>query len=47
MNQTPSYFQIETESNKKVLANLEKITADYQQMKKENSALIAKVKGQS
>lgn len=39
--------QIETESNKKVLANLEKITADYQQMKKENASLIAKVKGQS
>ena len=42
-----SFIQIETESNKKVLANLEKITADYQQMKKENSALIAKVKGHS
>ncbi|XP_025085148.1 coiled-coil domain-containing protein 22 homolog [Pomacea canaliculata] len=36
--------QIETESHKKVLANLEKITEDYQQMKKENSALAAKLK---
>ncbi|XP_059146122.1 coiled-coil domain-containing protein 22 homolog [Physella acuta] len=37
--------QIETESNKKVLSNLEKISADLQQMKKENAALLAKVKG--
>ncbi|GFO47538.1 coiled-coil domain-containing protein 22 homolog [Plakobranchus ocellatus] len=37
--------QIETESNKKVLQNLEKITADFQEMKKENTALMAKVKG--
>ncbi|RUS87267.1 hypothetical protein EGW08_004947 [Elysia chlorotica] len=37
--------QIETESNNKVLQNLEKITADFQEMKKENTALIAKVKG--
>lgn len=40
-------FQIETESNKKVLANLEKITGDYQLMKKENEALIKKIKGKS
>ena len=39
-----SFLQIETESNKKVLANLEKITEDYQQMKKENATLMAKVK---
>ncbi|CAG5126194.1 unnamed protein product [Candidula unifasciata] len=37
--------QIETESNKKILSNLEKISADLQQMKKENSGLLAKVKG--
>ncbi|CAL1536601.1 unnamed protein product [Lymnaea stagnalis] len=37
--------QIEVESNKKVLSNLEKITEDLQQMKKENATLIAKVKG--
>ncbi|KAK7097262.1 coiled-coil domain-containing protein 22 homolog [Littorina saxatilis] len=36
--------QIETESHKKVLANLEKITEDYQQMKKENATLMAKLK---
>lgn len=40
----PDCVQIETESHKKVLANLEKITEDYQQMKKENSALAAKLK---
>ncbi|XP_045203989.2 coiled-coil domain-containing protein 22 homolog [Mercenaria mercenaria] len=39
--------QTETESNKKVLANLEKITADYQQMKKENDAIVKKIKGKS
>jgi phage host-nuclease inhibitor protein Gam len=37
--------QIETESNKKTIANLEKISADYKEMKKENAALMAKVKG--
>ncbi|XP_038055680.1 coiled-coil domain-containing protein 22 homolog [Patiria miniata] len=37
--------QIETESNKKTIANLQKITADYKEMKKENATLIAKVKG--
>uniref|UniRef100_A0A0B6YA94 CCDC22 coiled-coil domain-containing protein n=2 Tax=Arion vulgaris TaxID=1028688 RepID=A0A0B6YA94_9EUPU len=37
--------QIEIESNKKVLSNLEKISADLQQMKVENSTLLAKVKG--
>ncbi|KAL8579947.1 hypothetical protein ACOMHN_060248 [Nucella lapillus] len=36
--------QIETESHKKVLANLEKITQDYQQMKQENTTLMAKLK---
>ncbi|XP_067664009.1 coiled-coil domain-containing protein 22 homolog [Haliotis asinina] len=39
--------QIENESKNKVLANLEKITADFQQMKKENSAMIAKIKQQA
>ena len=38
------FLQIETESHKKVLANLEKITEDYQQMKKENITLMAKLK---
>ncbi|XP_012945251.1 coiled-coil domain-containing protein 22 homolog [Aplysia californica] len=37
--------QIESESSKKILSNLEKISEDLQQMKKENSGLIAKVKG--
>ncbi|XP_076446485.1 coiled-coil domain-containing protein 22 homolog [Babylonia areolata] len=37
--------QIETESHKKVLANLEKITQDYQEMKQENTTLMAKLKG--
>ena len=37
--------QIESESSKKTLTNLEKISEDLQQMKKENAALIAKVKG--
>ncbi|XP_050417021.2 coiled-coil domain-containing protein 22 homolog [Patella vulgata] len=36
--------QIENESGKKVLANLEKITQDYQEMKKENSVLMSKLK---
>ncbi|XP_052795747.1 coiled-coil domain-containing protein 22 homolog [Mya arenaria] len=39
--------QIETEGSKKVLANLEKITADYQQMKKENDTLLKKKKAKS
>ncbi|KAL5012891.1 hypothetical protein ScPMuIL_011442 [Solemya velum] len=39
--------QIENESNKKVLSNLEKITADYREMRKENAALIAKLKQKS
>jgi hypothetical protein len=30
-----------------VLANLEKITGDYLQMKKENDALVKKLKGKS
>ncbi len=37
--------QIESESNKKTTANLEKISADNKEMKKENAALLAKVKG--
>ncbi|XP_055894092.1 coiled-coil domain-containing protein 22 homolog [Biomphalaria glabrata] len=37
--------QVEIESNKKVLSNLEKISVDLQQMKKENATLLAKVKG--
>ncbi|KAL3878373.1 hypothetical protein ACJMK2_030732 [Sinanodonta woodiana] len=39
--------QIESESHKKVLSNLEKISADYQQMKKENAGMLAKLKGKS
>ncbi|XP_030836792.1 coiled-coil domain-containing protein 22 homolog [Strongylocentrotus purpuratus] len=38
--------QIDTESSKKTVTNLEKITNDYKQMKQENAALIAKLKGQ-
>ncbi|XP_033631896.1 coiled-coil domain-containing protein 22 homolog [Asterias rubens] len=37
--------QIESESNKKTTANLEKISADNKEMKKENATLLAKVKG--
>ncbi|CAH1778226.1 unnamed protein product [Owenia fusiformis] len=37
--------QIDIETNKKVLDNLDKITADYKQMKKENAHLLAKLKG--
>ncbi len=40
------YLQIENESKKKILSNLEKITEDYQLMKKENAALMAKLKKQ-
>ena len=40
------WFQIENEGQKKVLANLERITSDYQQMKKENAHLMAKYKKQ-
>lgn len=36
--------QIETESKKKIQTNLEKITNDLQQMKKENSVLMSKLK---
>ncbi|KAL4230380.1 Coiled-coil domain-containing protein 22 [Mactra antiquata] len=39
--------QIESEGHKKVLANLEKISKDYQQIKKENDTLIKKIKGKS
>uniref|UniRef100_G3MM00 Coiled-coil domain-containing protein 22 homolog n=1 Tax=Amblyomma maculatum TaxID=34609 RepID=G3MM00_AMBMU len=38
--------QIEQESQKKVTANLERITADYRQMKQENASLLAQLKGQ-
>ncbi|KAH6935766.1 hypothetical protein HPB50_009447 [Hyalomma asiaticum] len=38
--------QIEQESQKKVTANLERITADYKQMKQENASLLAQLKGQ-
>ncbi|KAH9373543.1 hypothetical protein HPB48_014860 [Haemaphysalis longicornis] len=38
--------QIEQESQKKVTANLERITADYKQMKQENATLLAQLKGQ-
>lgn len=37
-------LQIDRESSKKVAANLERISSDYQQMKKENQQLIAKLK---
>ena len=37
-------FQIESESKKKIETNLEKITNDLQQMKKENSVLMGKLK---
>jgi hypothetical protein len=36
--------QIDNESQDKIFANLEKITADYQQMKKENALMLAKLK---
>jgi len=41
-----SYFaeQLELEDTKKLAANLERITTDYQQMKSENAALVGKVK---
>ena len=39
--------QIDRESGKKVAANLERITGDYQQMKKENSQLAAQLKAAS
>lgn len=38
--------QIEQESQKKVVANLERITADYKQMKQENASLLAQLKGE-
>ncbi|XP_061163989.1 coiled-coil domain-containing protein 22 homolog [Saccostrea echinata] len=39
--------QIMYESKNKVLSNLEKITKDYQQMKKENQSMIDKIKHKS
>lgn len=39
--------QIENESKNKVLSNLEKITSDYQQMKKENQSMVEKIKHKS
>lgn len=39
--------QLESESNKKIVANLERIMADYQQMKKENSTLLSQLKQQN
>lgn len=36
--------QIENETGKRIAANLEKITADYQQMKQENAQLMAQIK---
>ncbi|XP_041359094.1 coiled-coil domain-containing protein 22 homolog [Gigantopelta aegis] len=36
--------QIEAEQSKKVLANLQKISEDFQQMKKENATMITKLK---
>jgi len=38
--------QLELEDTKKLAANLERITTDYQQMKAENSSLIGKLKQQ-
>lgn len=38
--------QIEQESQKKVTANLERITADYKQMKQENASLLGQLKGE-
>ncbi|XP_077984420.1 coiled-coil domain-containing protein 22 homolog [Glandiceps talaboti] len=37
--------QIDNESSNKTITNLEKITADYKQMKKENESLVSKLKG--
>ncbi|GAB1601523.1 coiled-coil domain-containing protein 22 homolog [Argonauta hians] len=39
--------QIDNECKKSIKTNMEKITADYQQMKKENSSLVAKLKEKS
>ena len=36
--------QIENESGKRIAANLEKITADYQQVKQENAQLMIQLK---
>ncbi|XP_014674307.1 PREDICTED: coiled-coil domain-containing protein 22 homolog [Priapulus caudatus] len=36
--------QIESESNKRTLANLQRIQADYHEMKKENAALMSQLK---
>lgn len=41
------HHQIETESAKKVGANLERILADFEQMKKENQQLSAQLKAHS
>lgn len=37
--------QIDSESGKKVGANLERITNDYEEMKRENAQLNSKLKG--
>ncbi len=37
-------LQIDNENAKKVKANLDRITADFDEMKKENSQLVAKLK---
>jgi len=36
--------QIENETGKRIAANLEKITADYQQVKQENVQLLTQLK---
>ena len=36
--------QIENETGKRIAANLEKITADYQQVKQENAQLLTQLK---
>lgn len=38
--------QIEQEGQKKVVANLERITADYKQMKQENASLLVQLRGE-
>ncbi len=42
-----TWVQIDTENGKKVKANLDRISADFDEMKKENSQLIAKLKSRS
>lgn len=41
----PFHLQIEQERNKETGSSLDKIMKDYKQMKRENQALLAKLKG--